>query len=308
MRKLLIDTDTASDDAVALILALKHPEIEVLGITVVAGNVPLDQAVQNALYTVEVCGLITPIYAGSATPLTRPLETAQFVHGNDGMGDIGLPLSGRQAKPQSAIETITQLGSAYAGELELVTLGPLTNIALALQQAPQLVQQIKTCTVMGGVGRGHGNITPVSEYNIWADPEAAKVVFESGLDLRMVGWDQSRNHAWMDEKAVAQIKALDTPLAHFAMDIQATVQQFSTTVSKLPGFDLPDPLAMAVALDSQVVLEEKNLYVEVILADDLTRGQTVVDHMGILKNRPNLKVVLQCCRSTFLSMLKQALV
>ncbi len=307
MRKLLIDTDTASDDAVALIMALMHGQVETLAITLVAGNVPLDQGVQNALYTVELCGKQTPVYAGAATPLQRPLETAQFVHGMDGMGDIGLELSGRTAHSQSAIDVIIDTAQKYDQQLELVTLGPLTNIALALQQAPQLAQQIKSCTIMGGVGLGHGNITPVSEYNIWADPEAAKIVFESGLPMRMVGWDQSRNHAWMDQAAVARIKNIDSPLAHFAMDIQGTVQEFSTQVSKLPGFDLPDPLAMAVALDPGIILEEHDRYVEVILSDGLTRGQTVIDHMGILKKQPNLKVVLKCSRPKFLSMLSEAL-
>lgn len=307
MRRILIDTDTASDDAVALIIALKYQEVQIEAITVVAGNVPLDQGVQNALYTVELCQRSTPVFGGASKPLSRKLETAQFVHGMDGMGDIGLDLSGRVTQTQSAIDVIIDTAQKYEQELELVTLGPLTNIAIALTQAPHLVKQIRSCTIMGGVGRGHGNITPVSEYNIWADPEAAKIVFESGLPIRMVGWDQSRNHAWMDEAAVKKIKNLDTPLAHFAMDIQGTVQEFSTQVSKLPGFDLPDPLAMAVALDLDIVLEEHPRYVEVILAEGLTRGQTVVDHMGVLKNPPNLKVVLECSRTKFLSMLTAAL-
>ena len=307
MRKILIDTDTASDDAVALVMALKHPQVEVVGITLVAGNVPLDQGVQNALYTVELCDMPTPVYAGASAPLERALETAQFVHGEDGMGDIGLALTGRQEQAGFAVDIIIDLARQHAEVLELITLGPLTNIALALQKAPQMVRQIKSCTIMGGVGLGHGNITPVSEYNIWADPEAANLVFESGLPIRMVGWDQSRNHAWMDQQAVTDIKKLDTKLAQFAMDIQATVQTFSTEVSKLPGFDLPDPLAMAVALEPEIVLQEKNLYVEVILSEGLTRGQTVVDHMGILQKPPNALVVLECSRDKFLTILKNAL-
>ena len=307
VRHFLIDTDTASDDAVALILALQNPQIQVEAITVVAGNVPLTQGIQNALYTVELCGKEIPVFAGSEKPLNRPLETAQFVHGDDGMGDIGLLLQGREPAAGDALEVIPTLINQLAGEIELVTLGPLTNIARCLQSDPSLAQKVKLCTMMGGIGREHGNITPVSEYNVWTDPEAAQIVFGSGIPLRMVGWDISRNYAWMDETTASQVRAINTPLSKFAMDIQQTVNTFAKNVSKLPGFDLPDPIAMAIAIDPSLILESKRLYVEVITANDVTRGQTVVDHMSILNRTPNVEVVLEASREKFLSMLKGAL-
>ena len=307
MRRFLIDTDTASDDAVALILALKDSSIQVEAITVVAGNVPLDQAVQNALYTVELCGMKTPVYAGANQPLSRPLETAQFVHGQDGMGDVGLALHGREPKPQHAHQIIQETIQEFAGEIELITLGPLTNIAKCLIDDPSLAQKVKQCTMMGGIGKEHGNITPVSEYNVWTDPEAAQTVFNSGIPLRMVGWDISRKHAWMDQAAVDKILALKTELAQFAMDIQQTVNTFAKNVSKLPGFDLPDPIAMAIAIDPSLIVKSEPLYVEIITANDLTRGQTVVDHMGILNRPPNAEVVLEASREKFISMLQKAL-
>ena len=153
---------------------------------------------------------------------------------------------------------------------------------------------------MGGVGKGRGNITPVSEFNIWVDPEAAKMVFDSGMKMKMVGWDISRNHACVDPELCEEIKTIGTPLAEFSMDIQNIVKNFSTDVTKLPGFDLPDPIAMASAIDEEVATETDHLYVEVIKADGLTRGQTVVDNVNVTKKSPNMEVVFEASREKFL--------
>jgi len=176
-----IDTDTASDDVVALIVALKHPDIEVVGISVVAGNVPLDMAVQNALITLERCGSRVPVHAGAAAPLCRPLQSAQEVHGNDGMGDIGLDLHGRTPTSYDGIGAMLDAFRAAPGEIELVTLGPLTNVAVAVRSEPKFAKWAKRCVCMAGTGVLPGNVTPLSEFNVWADPESAHVVFESGL-------------------------------------------------------------------------------------------------------------------------------
>lgn len=307
MRHFLIDTDTASDDAVALVMALRSPHVQIEGITVVAGNVGLEQGLQNALYTLALCGASVPVYAGAAKPLLRPLQTAQFVHGHDGMGDIGLPLHGYQATAGHAVDIIIDTAHRLAGQLELVTLGPLTNVAIALLKDPSIASKLKHCTVMGGIGSGHGNVTPVSEYNIWADPEAAKVVFEAGLNLTMVGWDISRNHAFFAPSDVAAIRAIDTPLAHFSVDIQKALEEFATKSSQLPGFDLPDPIAIAIALDASVATLTKTLAVEVILGEGPTRGQTVIDHLGKEPGNTKVQVVLEASRTRFLEMLHQSL-
>ena len=308
MRRILIDTDTGSDDAVALIIALRDPEVKVEAITVVAGNVPLDQAVQNALYTVALCEQTTPVFAGAISPLIRPLETGQFVHGEDGMGDIGLDLQGRRPASGQAKDVILETFASAPGEIELVTLGPLTNVALALAENPALAKQIKQCTVMGGIGKGHGNITKKSEFNIWEDPEAADVVFKSGMPLRMVGWDISRNYAWIGPEEKADMKALDSELAHFTLDIQSTLEKFAVDVSKLPGFDLPDPIAMAIALDPSLIEVSKELYVEIVKSEGATRGQTLVDHTGNSQRQANTEVVLEASRKKFLHKLYQSLI
>lgn len=150
MRHFIIDTDTASDDAVALVMALLHPDVQVDAITVVAGNVPLGHGVQNALYTVERCGKSTPVYVGIDKPMLRPLETAQFCHGEDGMGDIGLPLGGRQPAQGHAVDVLIDTIHQFAGEITLVTLGPLTNVATALLKDPSIARDVERCVIMGG--------------------------------------------------------------------------------------------------------------------------------------------------------------
>jgi purine nucleosidase len=306
VRHFLIDTDTASDDAVALVMALNYPDVEVEAITVVAGNVPLEMAVQNALYTVELCQRYVPVYRGADRPLLRTLGTAQDVHGIDGLGDIGLPLKGRTPAQGHAVPVIVNTINHFAGEIMLVTLGPLTNIALALRQDPSLAHKVKHCYIMGGIGQGYGNVTPVAEYNIWVDPEAAKIVFESGMPMTMVGWDISRLYATFNNEDALQLRSIGTPLAEFCLDIQSTVTRYAKEKTHLVGFDLPDPITMAVALEPAVATEVKRLHVTVETESELCRGQTVVDHIGLTGQLPNMDVVLAASREHFLKLLYDA--
>ena len=306
MRHFLIDTDTGSDDAVALVMALTNPEIRVEAITVVAGNVPLEQGVQNALYTVELTGATVPVHQGMSAPLLRPHEGAQHVHGSDGMGDIGLDVYGRAPASEHATDVLHEMINRYAGEITLVTLGPLTNIALALLRDPSLAGKVSNCVVMGGTGRGHGNVTPVAEYNIWVDPEAAQIVFDSGMPITMVGWDVSYTYATLNEDEAARLRDVGTPLATFCVDIQAALVKFATETSGLEGFDLPDPIAMAVAIDPSVVTKSRRLFVAVETGGAWCRGQTVVDHLGVTGRSPNVDVVVEASRDRFLEMLHEA--
>jgi purine nucleosidase len=306
VRHFIIDTDTASDDAVALVMAMRHPGVQIEAITVVAGNVPVDQGVQNALYTVELCQQAIPVYRGMPAPLIRPLETAQFVHGQDGMGDIGLPLSGRLPAAGDAVSVLIENIHRFAGNITLLALGPLTNVATAVRKDPLVVSAVSECVIMGGTGQGHGNITPVGEYNFWADPEAAKIVFESGMPLKMVGWDISRTYAVLDPQDTAELRAIGTSLAKFCVDIQDAVKKFAMTQSKLSGFDLPDPIATAIALQPEVATETKPLYVAIETQSELCRGQSVVDHNAILDREPNVEVVLKASRELFWDMLCEA--
>lgn len=308
-RPFFVDTDTASDDAVALAMALRHPDVDVVGIGVVAGNVPLDMALQNALYTRELCGRTdVPVHAGADAPLSIPLETAQNVHGRDGMGDIGLDLSGRQPDPGHAVDALLAASHAHAGELTLVTLGPLTNVAHALRRDPTLPERIPRTVVMGAVADHIGNVTPVAEYNMWADPHAVEVVLASGLALEFVGWDISRHHAVVEPELAADLRSIGTPLAEFAIDIQRAVGEFCETETKLAGFDLPDPIAMACAIDPTVATETRRLHLAVETESALTRGMVVMDVLGLTDQPPNALVVTAADTAKFLQMLRAALV
>jgi purine nucleosidase len=307
MRRFLIDTDTGSDDAVALVLALKHPNTRIEAITTVAGNVPLSMATQNALYTLELCGSSVPVYEGLAKPLLRPLETAQFVHGHDGMGDIGLPLTGRLAASGHAVDIIFETFNGAPGEIDLITLGPLSNIAVALLREPNLAQQIRHCYIMGGTSDNYGNMSFAGEFNMYADPEAAKIVFESGLNITMIGWDISRKYAVFHPEDIAVLKAIDTPLAHYCVDIQAVLQEYALCETGLAGFDLPDPIAVAIALDPSLVTFCKKYFVTVETGNSQARGQTLLDHMNLSKRPANTEVVFEADRAKFLDLLHAAL-
>ena len=177
-RSLLIDTDTASDDAVALIMALRSLDVQVEAITVVAGNVSLEQGCNNALYTAELCGADVPVFAGADRPLRRKLETAHWFHGRDGLGDHGYAPATKRIEAQGAVDAIIRVLKEHPG-IEIITLGPLTNLALALERAPDLASNVARCVIMGGAPCCEGNVTPAAEFNIWVDPEAARRVFRS---------------------------------------------------------------------------------------------------------------------------------
>jgi purine nucleosidase len=304
-RRLWIDTDTASDDAVAIVMALRHPNTEVIGMSVVIGNVPVEMGVQNALYTAELCGKSVPVHAGAALPLVRPFATAQHVHGADGMGDIGLPLKGRKATSNDAVHAMIEAFRKEPGELELVALGPLTNLALAIRIEPQFARWVKRCVIMGGTGVLPGNATPLSEFNWWIDPEAVHIVLESGMKVEMVGWDVSLADSVIDTNLAEELRNLG-PLGQFSIDIQQSLRRFIQEVTGRTGFDWPDPIAMAVALEPDIASSEATLRVEVSLGLGHERGQTIVDHLGNTKREPNCRVVYRVDRERFIDMARKA--
>ena len=283
---ILIDTDTASDDAVALIMALRSKSARVIAITTVAGNVPVQQATRNALYTAELCGAGTPVYQGAEKPLTRRLVTAEWFHGNDGLGDHGYPPPRRPAEKQYAVEAIIDTVRRNPGLL-LVTLGPLTNIALALAQAPDLVGNIGRCVIMGGAPCCEGNVTPAAEYNMWVDPDAARIVFHSGLPIELVGWQLCRGPAVLAPADIEFIGKLGTELGNFAVECNSIAREAYRVQTGEDGISLPDPVAMSLALDPFIGYESSRHYVDVETATDLTRGMTVVDRLGVAANERN---------------------
>ena len=285
-RTLLIDTDGGSDDVVALIMALRSSDVRVAAITVIAGNVPVEQATQNILYTVELCKAETPVFAGAGKPLVRELVTAQWFHGKDGLGDHGYSPSRRRVDSGHAVDAIIQTVAANPG-IEILTLGPLTNIALAINQEPRIVQAIGRCVVMGGAPCCEGNVTPAAEYNIWVDPEAAKIVFRAGLPLEMVGWHLCRGEAALNEADIREILALGTPLAKFAIHCNSVAAEAYHKQTGETGISLPDPVAMAITLQPRLCTDSSLHYVDIEATSELTRGMTVVDRLGVAEDERN---------------------
>ncbi len=285
-RTFLIDTDTASDDAVALIMALRAPDVRVAAITVVAGNVDVQQATRNALYTVELCGARVPIYSGAEKPLLRTYEDATWFHGHDGLGDHNYPAPRQSAEGTHAVDAIIGKIEANPG-LVLVTLGPLTNIALALSKRPDVAAKVSRCVVMGGAPCCEGNVTPAAEYNIWVDPEAGRIVMRSGLPIELIGWQLSRGDAVLRETEIVHIQGLNTKVAHFSIECNSRARAAYKIQTGEDGIALPDPVAMCVALDPSIGTEWREHYVDVETQSELTRGMTVVDRLNVAQDERN---------------------
>jgi purine nucleosidase len=288
-RPFLIDTDTASDDAVALIMALRCPEVEVVAITTVAGNVGVEQASRNALYTAELCDSSVRVFAGAEKPLTREHASASWFHGRDGLGDHGYPLPRRAVERQSAVDAIIAVIESQPG-LVLITLGPLTNIALALQKRPEIAGKVGRCVVMGGAPCCEGNVTPAAEYNIWCDPEAARIVIRSGLPIELVGWHLCRGEAALNLSEIEQVLSFGTPVAKFAVECNSRAQEAYFQQTGEHGISLPDPVSMAVALDPSIITSQTEHYVEIETISELTRGMTVVDRLNVTGDERNRDV------------------
>ena len=288
-RTFLIDTDTASDDAVALIMGLRSREVRVAAITVVAGNIPVQQATSNALYTAELCGSDVPIYSGAEKPLIHKLVIADWFHGADGLGDHSYVPKRRRPEPVHAVEAIIETVQANPG-IEIVTLGPLTNIALALSREPKLAEHVKRCVIMGGAPCCEGNVTPAAEFNIWVDPEAARTVFHSGMSIEMVGWHLCRGEAALNQKEIDELLSLKSPLADFAVRCNSVAMEAFSRQTGQRGISLPDPVAMGIALKPSLCLSSSEHYIEIETSSDLTRGATVVDRLNVASDPRNIDV------------------
>lgn len=285
-RPFLIDTDTASDDAVALIMALRAPAVRVVAITTVAGNVDVQQATRNALYTVELCGASVPVYIGAEKPLLRAYQNATWFHGRDGLGDHNYPPPQRSPEALHAVDAMIETVEANPG-LVIVTLGPLTNVALALAKRPSIAGKVGRCVIMGGAPCCEGNVTPAAEYNVWVDPEAARIVLLSGLPVELVGWQTSRGEAVIHQDDISRIQTLNSKLAHFAIECNSQARQAYKLQTEEDGICLPDPVAMSIALDPTIGTRWSTHYVEVETQSELTRGMTVVDRLNVAADERN---------------------
>jgi purine nucleosidase len=305
--RFIIDTDTAGDDVTSLLFGLRWPGIQLEAITVVAGNVYLDQAVTNALLTVEHSGGEAPVYVGADRPLLRDLVTAHYVHGEDGMGDGGFAPPKTEARTEHAVDVIVELCNRSDGEVEIIAQGPLTNIALAYMKDPTLPQKVKHLWVMGGANNSLGNITPAAEFNFYVDPEAAHMVLHAGFRTTIVPWDVCVLDGIIMRDELQEILDMCTPCSEFYLQANKSAWRYVREVMGVDGISHPDALTIAIAIDERVKTQAIDTYVDVEYRSELTRGYSLVDQGGVLGKKPNAEVVLRADKALFKDMLVRVL-
>jgi purine nucleosidase len=287
-RKIIIDTDPGQDDAVAILLALASPdEIEVLGITAVAGNVPLPLTQRNARIVCELaCRTDVPVFAGCDAPLTRKLVTAEHVHGKTGLDGPQLPEPTMPLQEQHAVEFIIDtLRSAPAGTVTLCPLGPLTNIATAFQRAPDIVGRVQEIVLMGGAYFEVGNITPSAEFNIYVDPEAAEIVFKSGAPLVVMPLDVTHK-ALVTAARVEAFRTMGTEPGRMVAEWTDFFERFDKEKYGSEGAPLHDPCVTAYLIRPDL-FAGRHINVEIETGSDLTLGMTVADWWRVTDRVPN---------------------
>ena len=290
-RPIIIDTDPGQDDAVAILVALASPEVEVLGITTVAGNVPQPLVTENALRILDLAGRAdVPVYTGAAQPSVRALYTAEYVHGPTGLDGAGLPAA--VAAPQDASAVGYLIETCLAGGPDSITLcpiGPLTNIAAAIAEEPRIIPCIQEIVLMGGGFFAGGNTTPVAEFNIYVDPHAAAGVFASGVPITMFPLDVTHRALVLPEH-IERIRAFGTPVGVAVAGMLGFYERHDVEKYGIPGAPLHDPCVIAYLVDADL-FSGKRCFVAVEAESELTMGQTVVDWWGVGPSEPNALVM-----------------
>jgi purine nucleosidase len=286
---------------------MAHAHADIAGLSIAAGNVGIAHTARNACTLVDLLGATIPVFAGCPTPLVRmPEEYAGHVHGMDGLGDIGFPDPAAKISSEHAAHALLRLTRERPGELTLVALAPLTNLALALRLDPELPQRVARLVVMGGAVTGHGNTGRIpAEFNIGFDPEAAHVVFEAFPSFDLVDWEATLRHAFDDAEFDAWLAAGDAR-ADFFGSIVATARRYNATHDR-HGVIAADALAMAVAIDPSIVTRSEKRAVAVELDGRLTRGATVVDWNDRLGQPARANIVLEVDQQRFGAMVRRAL-
>jgi purine nucleosidase len=305
-RPIIIDCDPGQDDALAILLALASPEeLEVLAVTAVAGNVPLPLTEKNARKIVELAGRHDiPVHAGCGRPLQRDMVTAEHVHGRTGLDGAELPEPRTALAEAHAVDAIIRALRARPGTVTLCPLGPLTNIATAMRRAPDIASHIREIVLMGGA-IGEGNITPAAEFNIFADPHAAKIVFEAGVKLTMLGLDVTHQVLATPER-VRAIGDLETTVSRAVVGMLEFYNIYDQTKRARPGAPMHDPCVIAYLLRPDL-FAGRDCHVAIETMGEHTLGRTVVDWSGRGRGTPNVTVVHQVDAEGFFALLTERL-
>jgi purine nucleosidase len=269
--------------------------VQLEAITICCGNVRFEQEVENALYTVEQTGKNAPVYAGCDRPLLAEWVGAEYVHGQDGMGDSFFEPAQQRPEPEHAVDELIRRVNEAPGELTILAQAPLTNLAAAVVRDPSFASKVKSLVVMGG---GTGNITPAAEFNFYVDPEAAKIVFRAGFDITLFTWTLTLSHGVFFDDDLARIDEIDTPLARFYRQVTRQAEEFERSMG-VPGTTHPDSMACAAIVDPSLILATRPAFVDVETQGELTRGFSHIDH---LSTTPNCTVVTDYDTKRFLEL------
>ncbi len=305
-QKIILDCDPGHDDAIALLLAAKHPALELLAVTTVAGNQTLEKTTQNALKVCSLAGIRdVPVAMGMDRPLVRPARHAADIHGVTGMDGPNVPEPDIELARQHAVDLLIELLLDSDGDITLVPTGPLTNIATAIRREPAIVPKIQAISLMGGA-IGVGNVTPSAEFNIWFDPEAASIVFGCGRPITMVPLEVT-HQALATEEIVGRLRAANRPVASFAADLLVFFADSYKNVFGFPAPPVHDPCAVAAVLEPDII-QSAQMYVEIETISESSAGRTICDVYGKLEKPTNARVGYGLEVERFWGMLIDALV
>ncbi len=291
--RVILDTDTAGDDTQALVLAALSDRIELEGVTVAAGNVDFDREVENAKYTLRLAGAEdVPVHEGARSPLLKEYDTAEYVHGEGGLGGELFPDTGIPSADQHAVDFIVETARENPGEVTLACIAPLTNVALACKREPDLGELLEEVWIMGGNVDCPGNVTPAAEYNFWVDPDAARIVLDE-LAVTLVDWGVTVRDSLFGTETLERIEdaAEGSEYAEFYTAITESVREFNEETIGQDATTQPDSLVSACLIEPDLVEAAGDYYVDVDEREGMTRGYTLVDENGVLEEEPNVRVI-----------------
>jgi len=306
MNRIIIDTDAGVDDAQAILLAFGHKGTKVEAITSVSGNVNVKKTTANVLKVLDVASKDVPVYPGCAFPLVNPPVHASYVHGVDGLGDCGIPVSNRKPEAKHAVHALIDMANAHSGELSIVAIGPLTNIAVATMLDPELPKKFKELTIMGGAVSGKGNTHITAEFNIYFDPEAAHIVFDRWPMVRVLDWETTLATG-LTKTDIDTLFAINTPKVQFFKKTNAKTMAFIKEHFKIDMMFAPDGLAMAAALEPSIIKKKETRHLSVELSGEQSRGLTVVDWFSMGGKTPNAEIIMEVDQPRFVEMMKNGL-
>ena len=301
--KIILDTDPGVDDALAILLAISSPEIQLEALTTTQGNVILEKATRNALSVLElVHASHIPVARGSVVPLVQPLRLSAYVHGESGLGNAQLPEPMAKPVPQHAVDYLIERVLAEPGEISIFPIGPLTNIAMAIRKQPRFAKAVRELVIMGGAILEHGNITPQAEFNIYVDPHAAYIVFHSGIPITLIPLDVTHKCLLLQEH-VDRLMKVPSPISRFIRDVIQVYMIYSSDFG-YTGCALHDPLTLATIIAPQL-LTLKEYHVGVDISGGVSMGKTFADIINVIKKPANMKVAMDVREGGFIELFLQ---